>query len=464
MTRLRLGTEKRDRLQSSGFSMQVAAALHRLRRKIVEAFLQRQFFRNVAVVLTGAALAQVIGIAVSPIVSRLFSPEAFGVLGSFMSVLGLVSPVVTLTYAGAIVLPRREAESAGLVWLSILISAGVSLVSVIAIAFYDAYGARKLPNSIQGLLYVVPIVIVFEALLQVAQQCMIRQKRYRQIARFGVIQAVVSAVAKVAAGFFSPGAFLLVLVSLLAVPLNAVFCAVALNTSRSGHRWPPAARMQDIKAVARRYIDFPLYRAPQALVGTASLSLPLLVLAYFYGPAATGFFTLSNSVLGAPTQLMSRAINDVFFPRLVEGSHRREETRSFILKAAGALGAVSLVLLLVLLFAGPLLFQFVFGARWFEAGEYARWLALLTCTSVVLGSALSAAPVLKLQGSYLAFEIISTCLKLGSLSIIALGKFEPIVPIACYAIVGSISNTVFFWYIVAKAGQFDRDNRNRRVG
>ncbi|MGY4626707.1 oligosaccharide flippase family protein [Bradyrhizobium sp. USDA 4486] len=438
--------------------MQLAVTLSRVRRNIIEASVGRQFFRNVAVVLTGAALSQVIGIAVSPIVSRLFSPEAFGVLGSFMSLLGLVGPAVTLAYAGAIVLPRREEESAAVIWLSITVSAGISILSILAVVIYDVYGTRGWSGDVQNLLYVVPVVIMFEALLQVTQQCMIREKRFRQTAQFNIIQAIVSAAAKIVAGLVSPSAFSLVLVSLIAVPINAIFYAVALNKNRSGSRWPPAAKFGDIRAAARRYIDFPLYRTPQSLVSAASLSLPILILAYYHGPAAAGFFTLSNSMLGAPMQLMTKAINDVFFPRLVDASHRREETRILILKAAWALAAVSVVPLLLLFLAGPWLFQLVFGAKWLEAGEYARWLALLTCTTLVLRSALSAAPVLKVQGTYLVFEIVGTLFKLAALSIAALGEFQPVVPVALYSIIGSIANAVFFWYIVTKAGQFDDNN------
>jgi O-antigen/teichoic acid export membrane protein len=414
---------------------------------------RRPFVRNVAVVLTGAAMSQAIGIAISPIVSRLFSPEAFGVLGSFMSVLGLIGPLVTLTYAGAIVIPQHEEESAAIVWLSMIISAGMAIASVLAIAVYSFCSTQAGRTDVRGLLCLVPIVIVFEALLQVSQQCMIRERRYRETAQFNILQAIVTAAAKVAAGFRSPTAFALVLVSLLAVPINAGFYAAALNINRSDGWWPPRIQLDDIKAAARRYVHFPLYRAPQSLVSAFSLSMPLLVLAYFHGTAAAGFFTLSNTVLGAPTQLMTKAINDVFFPRLVDGAHRREDVTVLVLKAAGALGAVSIVPMLVLILAGPELFRLVFGVRWSEAGEYSRWLSLLTCTTLVLRAALTATPILNLQGTYLIFEIASTALKLASLSIAMFGSFSPLVAVASYSIAGSVSNVLFFWYIIVRSTQ-----------
>jgi O-antigen/teichoic acid export membrane protein len=430
--------------------MQVVARLQDVHQTIFRAVAGRQFFRNVLVVLTGTALAQVITIMSSPIVSRLFSPEAFGALGTFMSLLGLAGPLATLTYSTAIVLPRHEEASAALVSLSLIISAAISITSIFVVFTYNIIDGESWAGSVRGLLYLMPLVIMFEGLFQVAQQCMIRLGRYRQSAYLNVIQALVSGVAKIVAGLLAPNAFSLVLVSLLAVPINAALFALALSNNRTS-RWPVLVPLSEIKAVALRYSDFPLYKAPQSLVGTFALSLPILVLAYLHGSAAAGFFTLCNSVLGAPTLLLTKTINDVFFPRLVDAAHRGEDVAMLILKTAGALGAISIVPTLVLVLVGPELFRMVFGAQWSQAGEYSRWLSLLTCTTLVLRAALTATPILNLQGTYLFFEIASTLLKLAALSISMFGAFSPLVSVAPYAIVGSIANVLFFWYVIAQA-------------
>jgi O-antigen/teichoic acid export membrane protein len=356
------------------------------------------------------------------------------------------------------VIPKQEEDSTALVWLSLLISAVVSITSFIGVAVFNHRSADNWLESAQGLLYLVPLIVLFEALFQVAQQWMIRERRYGQTAQINIVQAVVSAVAKIAAGLFFPSSFSLVLVSLLAIPINAVLCILVLNFDRRFLFWPAPVPLTRIRAAALRYADFPKYRAPQSLVSAVAQSLPLLVLAYLHGVVAAGFFTLSNSVLAAPTQLLTKAINDVFFPRLVEASHKGEQTKTLILKAASALGAVSIVPLGAIALAGPLLFQLVFGAPWLEAGEYSQWLALLTFTTLVLRSALSAAPILNMQGAYLIFEITSTALKLASLSITLFADLRPIVPVALFSIVGSTTNVLFFWYIIIRSEQFDKDN------
>lgn len=48
-----------------------------------------KFVRNVAIVATGTAGAQAITMAFAPIITRLYGPEAFGLLGTFMAILAI---------------------------------------------------------------------------------------------------------------------------------------------------------------------------------------------------------------------------------------------------------------------------------------------------------------------------------------------------------------------------------------
>jgi O-antigen/teichoic acid export membrane protein len=64
--------------------------------------------RNVTIVASGTAGAQVITMAFAPLITRLYGPEAFGLLGTFVAILGIVTPLAALTYPIAIVLPKSD--------------------------------------------------------------------------------------------------------------------------------------------------------------------------------------------------------------------------------------------------------------------------------------------------------------------------------------------------------------------
>src|SRR5690606_1762083 len=77
-------------------------------------------------------------------------------------------------------------------------------------------------------------------------------------------------------------------------------------------------RMQryDLLALARRYRDFPLFRAPQLLLNSASLGLPVVLLAAFFGPSVAGQYSLAWSLLFAPVLLAGRAVSSVLYPKI----------------------------------------------------------------------------------------------------------------------------------------------------
>jgi hypothetical protein len=76
------------------------------------------FVKNVLVVMSGTAAVQIIDFALSPIMSRLFSPSDFGIFDSFDAVFGVIAAGVTLEYTHATMLPkeRKDAINRFFVW------------------------------------------------------------------------------------------------------------------------------------------------------------------------------------------------------------------------------------------------------------------------------------------------------------------------------------------------------------
>ena len=80
-----------------------------------------EFSRNVVTLMTGTTIAQAIPIAISPILTRIYTPEDFGVFAVYLSILTIVAVVATGKYELAIMLPEEENDALNLVSLSILL-------------------------------------------------------------------------------------------------------------------------------------------------------------------------------------------------------------------------------------------------------------------------------------------------------------------------------------------------------
>ena len=86
--------------------MSPAKSLSRLRERVANSPLMNQgFVRNVLTIMTGTAISQAVTLAAMPILSRIYSPAAFGLLATFVVLCNVASQFSCLGYQGSIVLP-----------------------------------------------------------------------------------------------------------------------------------------------------------------------------------------------------------------------------------------------------------------------------------------------------------------------------------------------------------------------
>lgn len=197
-----------------------------------------------------------------------------------------------------------------------------------------------------------------------------------------------------------------------------------------------------VKSVAKKHYDFPLYRAPQDLLDAFQQSFPVVLLTMFFGPAATGFYTIGRTVLRLPSNLIGKAVGDVFYPRIAEAANKNEDVSKLIKKGTIALAGVGIIPYGLVVLFGPFLFSFVFGTEWEMAGEYARWIALWSFFALMNRPSVRSIPVLKIQRFYLVYTLIWTIVKL-LLIVLAYYLFKSdVVAIALFCLSGVVSNTI----------------------
>jgi lipopolysaccharide exporter len=93
------------------------------------------FATDVLKLVTGTTFAQVVTILASPLLTRLYGPEAFGFLALFTSITSIIGVVACMRYELAIMLPKTDEEAANLLGLCLLCVAVVSGLTVPALYF-----------------------------------------------------------------------------------------------------------------------------------------------------------------------------------------------------------------------------------------------------------------------------------------------------------------------------------------
>lgn len=416
-------------------------------RKWIGDFFKRSFVKNALTVAFGSIIVQTITIVFSPFLTRIYGPEAFGILGIFLSITTIISPVITLTYSTAIILPDKEENAIGLMRISLISSLIISTLILLIIAIIlnieiNTYQYSKIINFA----YLIPLTIFTTALTQIFNQWLIRRGLYKNIATLSISQSIVMNTSKVGIGLINPSAG--ALISLSSIDQLILFLQYYFKFPSqvklifSGHI--PYKKCLKLGA---EYKSFPFYRAPQMLFNSLTKGAPILVLAYFFGPIAAGFYSIGNRVMNIPADVIGKSIGSVYYPKIAKAKNNNEDISSYILKAT--LGMASLAIMPICLIAifGPMLFGIAFGKEWIQAGFYARWLSILIFSEFILHPAKDAMLVSHYQKVLLYFEIFTFIIKVLSLAI-GYYYFEvDTAAIALYSITGMISSSFLLTWV-----------------
>lgn len=417
---------------------------------MIKQIFQSKFVRNVILVASGTAGAQVITMAFSPLITRIYGPESFGLLGIFQATLAIVMPIAALSYPIAIVLPKSDDDAKAIAKLSLRIAIVISVLVIIILLMAGNQIADFLGMSvIASFMLLIPIAMFSNALQQIMQQWLIRKKQFKVTASVSVSQSFILNVAKVGAGLFYPvGAALIILTTFGSALYALQLWFGAKKWSDKDERIDKVTNQVSLKEVAYRHRDFAYYRTPQVLVNAISQSMPVLLLAIFFNPAIAGFFSLGKSVLSAPATLIGASVGNVFYPKIAEAYNTGKNPIPFLNKATLATFIVGLLPFAIIMIFGVWIFKFVFGDDWEIAGQYAQWMALWVLVFLAARPLIATIPVVKMQGVFLIYEIILLILKAIALIVFGYINKSAYLAVAAYSLISAISYFVLYVIVI----------------
>jgi len=411
--------------------------------------------QSVFVLLSGGALAQAITFAAMPVVTRLYSPESLGILGTFMSIVAIALPFAALGYPLAIVLPQKDRDAVGLATLSILLSLITTVfVSSLLIEFSCEISTLLKVAHFSFFLAAIPIAMVVSVLLLVVENWAIRNHRYKEKAISMTIHSLFVNGTKVICGTLNPTAFALLATAIAGYAVHAISLGLTSQVWAAWRKAKPS--YASIVSVSSTYRDFPLFRAPEQAMNAVTAGMPVIMLAAFFDQNTTGLFTTALAAMNAPVALLSRSITDVFYPRLATMKNDGHPMAPLITKGTLTLTGVGLPAFFVIALFGPQIFSFVFGSIWFEAGQFAQWLGLWMWTLVLNKPVVSAIPVLQLQKGFLVYSIASVTIRLGAMWLGYQVFATPIMTVAFFCAASALLNALLVAYVLTVARQHDR--------
>lgn len=334
---------------------------------------RNQFLRNVSTLAFGTIISQAVVVGSSPILSRIYSVEQFGLLSVFTSITVFFAVVSTGRYELAIGLPDNDDKSAKIFKLIIAIGAVISSL-YLAIILLLKHGLRI--NDHTGFLnqntsYLAPLYIFFVATFSALGYWNQRHKNYKKITIANAVQVIATTLFSIALGLlgYPQGMIVSLIIGILVAVIYMFVTDLQLL--------PMIVKQRGLGEVAREYVSFPRYMILSDLSLTASQQFIPILFSVLYNPTIVGFFSMANRMLRLPNIVITQSIGNVFRNDAIDAIRNKGNCKDLYISTFKKLLFMSLPIYILIFLFSPFIFKLAFGARWEMAGNFARILSTM---------------------------------------------------------------------------------------
>ena len=426
-------------------------ATTRIRRRLDSVLPRGEFGRGVLTLVAGTGTAQVIVIASSPILTRLYLPADYGVYSVATSILAVLVTITCLRYEFAVPLPETDVMAANVLALSLLSAVTLSLATAVALMMIghnllSVFGASVLAPYI-------PLMALGQlgaGIVSALTNWAVRTKTFYEIAATRMTQSIALVGAQIGLGAVALGAPGLFIGDVAGrITGSSRLARAAWRYHASSFR---LVSWSGIVQAATRYRRFPIFSSWSALLAALGLQVPLLALVALYGATVGGEYALAARVCAAPLTLVAGSVGQVFVADAARLVHTQPAAIQRLFgRTTGWLARSSVGPAIILGIAAPFLAEPVFGHGWREAGLFVAILTASYFLEFVMTATGDVLYVIERQDLQLAREVVRCGLIAGAVPLAAMLHLSPVWSIVLlsaarcvtYVLYGGVS-----WYAI----------------
>lgn len=363
-------------------------------------------FKNMFILATGVGSAQIIGLVAMPFLTRMFTPENFGILAVFIATVGIIAPFSTLRYSVSTPLPKQDGIAINILFISLV---SVLIISAVITLSFGMFAESIFSFfSITGLVeywWLIPVVVLVNGFREILESWSTRTKRFKLKAKVNVLQTFSSSGLKLGFGLLSMTSMGLLIGTIVGNILATIVLFKGLYHSiKSKLRYISISRLKFLMVY---YLEYPKFRLPSQFLLVFSQQLPLLFLASFFGSDVVGYFSLTSMAISIPFALFGNTTGQAYYAEIAKvGRKNPKKIYEITVSVIRRLFLFSFIPFLILLFASPQLFSVAFGSDWYEAGVYSSIMSFYMLTAFVSAPLANSLNVFENQWLFLKLNII----------------------------------------------------------
>jgi len=353
-------------------------------RSYINAITKSDLFKNISVLASGTLVAQLIPIALQPILRRQFSPEVYGAYSVYLSLVGILLVLSSLKYEQAIILPKKTKDAANVFFLTVLSNLIFNLLLFFAISLWkeDICNFLKLSGKYSTFIYFVPLGTFLYSFYQSINFWLIRNKKFIKLSQNKLVRRGAEGATQTSFSFFNIS-FGLIIGDLIGNISNVI---IGMKQVFKYGFTLSLLSITKLNYIAKKYIEFPKFNLFPSFMSATSYLLPALLINKFYTQAHTGYFDLSKMVLSIPLALVATSISNVLLQRVAEKFKIKQSISKELVTIFLVILAIVTIEIITILLFGENLFALFFGENNRYSGEISRILVWSYTLNFVVSS------------------------------------------------------------------------------
>jgi len=346
--------------------------------------IKSEFTKNVLTLITGTAIAQAIPLAITPILTRIYTPNDFGLFALFIAIVTILSVIATGRYEFAILLPKQDHDAKTILAISCIITSLVSLFLFILVFIFNDLFTNFLGNpEISFWLYFIPFAIFLNGIYQSLIYWSNRKKQYRRLANTRILQSGIIASTNLGVGMSGFSNMGLIFGQIIGQIVATTY--LIKKIVKEDNKIFTNIKKLHLFVLLRRYSKFPKVDIPASLFNVSSHQIIHLFFNTIFNATTAGYFYLTQRILGIPVSILSSAILTVFQEQAAKDFKEFGHAKEIFLSTFKKLFILILIPSVAFYIYAIDLFIFVFGEEWKIAGVYAQILTPMLFLQFIVG-------------------------------------------------------------------------------
>ena len=347
---------------------------------------QSTFAKNTLILLIGTSVAQAIPIAISPILTRIYSPEDFGVFTFFFSISSLIGVIATARYEMAIMIPKEKDDAVNILAFSSFIALALGVITFLfSIIFFEPFSQLFFKQTHSLYVYLIPIMITILGLYQAFNYWSSRNKTFIKNSISRVSIALVTAIVSLSFGFYTKGPSGLIIGLIIGQFVGVII--LVWGNIKEWKYFMSVINLNKMKELIIKHKDFPLFNSFHAFLDILHNNIIIFFLDHYFLKSIVGYYGFTFRILKGPVGLIGSSTSQVFYQQAAIEAHERKNLSSRMWDIHKKLLIIGIPIFAIIAIFSPMVFSFIYGKEWKIAGDVARiispWLFLNFLTSPV---------------------------------------------------------------------------------